>query len=293
MKSLWNALWNGKWIIMLTTLAFSVAAVVYALSLPNIYKSEVLLTPVAESGGLNLSGQLGSLAAMAGVNLGKDKAGNKSELAFELLKSRDFAMRFMDRHQIAIDLLATKSWDPMQNTLNYDKDIYDPELKKWTREVEPPLTPEPSLQTLYKEFSEIYHASKDKQTGLVKLSIEHPSPYLAKRWLDLIVQDINAEIRQRDLDEAERSIKYLEQKINEAQLAEIKTMLYSLIEEQTKTVVLANVRDEYVLKVIDPAVVPEEKDKPGRALIVVLFFIIGMMLSSLVIVLRFLSQQDK
>ncbi len=59
LRELFKALWQGKWIIIVTTLLFSVAAVFYALSLPNVYKSEVTLAPVAEDAGLKIPGQLG------------------------------------------------------------------------------------------------------------------------------------------------------------------------------------------------------------------------------------------
>src|SRR5690554_656345 len=56
---LFMTLWKGKWIIIATTFVFAVGSVMYALSQPNIYRSEALLAPVAESGGLKMSGQLG------------------------------------------------------------------------------------------------------------------------------------------------------------------------------------------------------------------------------------------
>jgi hypothetical protein len=51
----------------------------------------------------------------------------------------------------------------------------------------------------------------------------------------------------------------------------LKTVFYQLIEEQMKTVMLANITDEYFLQTIDPAVVPEESESPKRALMLVLF----------------------
>jgi uncharacterized protein involved in exopolysaccharide biosynthesis len=41
---------------------------------------------------------------------------------------------------------------------------------------------------------------------------------------------------------------------------------------------MANVRDEYVFKVIDPAMAPEHRSKPKRKLIVMLGFVLGLML---------------
>ena len=70
---LWNVIWAGKWIIVGVTFIFALASVFLALNLPNIYRSEVLLSPAEDNsgGGLaGLAGQFGGLASLAGVNLG-------------------------------------------------------------------------------------------------------------------------------------------------------------------------------------------------------------------------------
>ena len=56
---------------------------------------------------------------------------------------------------------------------------------------------------------------------------------------------------------------------------DVQEVFFRLIEEQTKTVMLAKVSDEYLLKTLDPAVAPEIKSKPRRSVIVVLSMILG------------------
>jgi capsular polysaccharide biosynthesis protein len=68
-------------------------------------------------------------------------------------------------------------------------------------------------------------------------------------------------------------------------------VFYQLIEQQTKTIMLAEVSLEYVLKTIDPANAPEEKAKPKRALIVVLGTMLGGMLSVLIVLVRYFSNK--
>ncbi len=51
LRELFGALWKGKWIIIATTFVFAVGAILYALSLPNIYKSDALLAPAESSNG--------------------------------------------------------------------------------------------------------------------------------------------------------------------------------------------------------------------------------------------------
>ena len=76
-------------------------------------------------------------------------------------------------------------------------------------------------------------------------------------------------------------------------VAEIKNMLFNLIEEQMKTVMLAETRDEYVFKVIDPAIVADVKFKPKRSLIVVLGVFVGMFLAIMAIIIRRLFRNEK
>ena len=71
LRELFAVIWQGKWLIIAITALFAVASVVYAISQPNIYKSEALLAPAEQEGGGGLSalaGQFGGLASLAGVN---------------------------------------------------------------------------------------------------------------------------------------------------------------------------------------------------------------------------------
>jgi uncharacterized protein involved in exopolysaccharide biosynthesis len=290
LSELFSAIWQGKWLIASITSVFSLAAVVFALSLPNVYKSEALLASVSEDGGIKIPGQLGGLAALAGVNLGGG-GGDKTDLALEIIKSREFLSRFIEKHDLFIPVMAAEGWNRADNSLVINPDIYDATNQKWVREVEQPFLPKPSILEVHEEFLNLLAVSKDKTTSMIKISMEHYSPYLAKTWVDELIKAINHEMRQRDLIEAQRSITYLTKQVEQTNLAEVRTMLYSLIEEQTKTVMLANVRDEYVFKTLDPAVVSEKKDKPKRALIVIIAFMLGSLLSMMFVLIRYFSDK--
>ncbi|MDF3125769.1 Wzz/FepE/Etk N-terminal domain-containing protein [Rheinheimera sp. 1928-s] len=291
LRELFSAIWQGKRIIIATTFVFTLASIFYALSLPNIYKSEVLLAPISQDSGLKIPGQLGGLAALAGVNLGT-AGGDKTGLALEVLKSREFIGRFITQHDLFIPVMAAEGWNRADNSLVIDADSYDVATKQWVREVKPPFQPKPSLLETHEELLELLSVSQDKESGMVKLSIQHYSPYIAQQWASWLVQAINNEMRQRDLTEAKNSIAYLTDQLEKTNIADMRTMLFSLIEEQTKTLMLANVREEYVFKTVDPAVVAEKKDKPARALICILGVMLGGMLSILVVLVRYFSNKE-
>lgn len=288
LRELFAVIWQGKWLIIAITALFAVASVVYAISQPNIYKSEALLAPAEQEGGGGLSalaGQFGGLASLAGVNLGGGSS-NKAQLAIEVLKSRQFTSDFIQKHSILPDLMAADSWNMQTNTVVYDSEIYDAQNDKWVREVDAPFKPKPSMQEAYKEFSEILAASTDKESGMVKISIEHVSPYVAQQWVEWLIQDINKTMKQRDVLEALKSTEFLTQQLEQTKIADIRAVLYKLVEEQTKTIMFAKVRDEYVFKTIDAALVPEEKFKPKRALIAILGTMLGGMLSVMIVLIR-------
>lgn len=294
LSELWKAIWAGKFIIVAVSLTFSIASVVYALAQPNIYKASVLLAPADESssgGGLSqMAGQFGGLASLAGINLaggGTDKTG----LALEVLKSRYFIEKFINKHNLQVPLMAAENWNRKSNLLLINPEIYNETSQKWLREADFPITSEPSSWEMYEEFSQLLNIEQDKETGMITISIDYYSPQAAIQWLTWLVDDINAEIRQQDKSEAQNSIDYLQSKLEITKLADMQTVFYQLIEEQTKTIMLAEVSNEYVLKTIDPANAPDNKDKPKRALIVVLGTMLGGMLSVLIVLVRYFTNK--
>lgn len=289
LRELWNVIWKGKWVIIGITMLFAIASVFLALSLPNIYKSEALLAPVSteEQGGLAaLAGQFGGLASLAGVDFGGSRTDNTT-LAIEILKSRSFFNKFAQKHNILPALMAAKDWDYSSNLVVYDEDIYLSKNEEWVRDIKPPKQVKPSMQEAKEEFDGVMTVKQNDETGMVIVSIEHFSPYVAKQWVEWLVEDINLNIKSRDEREATKSITYLQSQLEKTTISEHKTLLFQLIEEQTKTLMFAEVRDEFVFKTIDPAVVSEEKVKPKRAVIVVLGFLLGGMLSTIAVLIRY------
>jgi uncharacterized protein involved in exopolysaccharide biosynthesis len=272
-REAFRVLWAGKWLISGITFSVAVVAVIVALMLPNIYQAEALLAPRKSEGAAGLSAlasQYGGLASLVGINLA-DGSTDKSALGLEVLKSRKFISNFIEQHDLLVPLMAAKGWNRETGELEIDPDLYDVSDKKWVREARPPRKRIPSLQEAYKEFSgEVFSVSQDEQTGFVIISVQHYSPDVAKKWVDWLVEDINATIMLQDVDEAEQAIEYLNQQIEMTVFVDLKNVFFRLIEEQTKTVMLAEVSSEYFLKTLDPAVVPEEKAKPKRAMIVLI-----------------------
>jgi LPS O-antigen subunit length determinant protein (WzzB/FepE family) len=128
---------------------------------------------------------------------------------------------------------------------------------------------------------------------MITVSVKSQSPIAAKNWAEWLVRDINEHMRSQDIEEAEASIGYLEGKLNETNIAGMQQVFYQLIESETRTVMLANAQKEYVFKTVDPAVVPQEKSEPKRALIAVVATMLGGMLSIFIVFIRAFVKNGK
>ncbi|MCH9695884.1 MAG: LPS O-antigen length regulator [Gammaproteobacteria bacterium] len=285
---LFRVLWAGKWLIVGLSATATVLAIIGALMLPDIYRSEALLAPNQDEGASGLSAlaaQYGGLASLAGINL-SDGTSDKTALGVETLKSRKFVSDFIERRDLLAPLLAAKSWDPQSGELEFDPDVYDASTERWLREPEPPRESQPSLQEAYIEFMKILYVDEESKPGFVRVSVQHLSPVVAERWVTWLIEDINSTIMSKDVREAEQAIEYLNTQISKTSIADLQVVLFRLIEEQTKTIMFARVSPEYMFTTVDPAVAPELKAKPNRALIVLLALILGGMLGVVIVLLR-------
>lgn len=287
LRELIATLWAGKWLILAITFLFTVAGVAYALYKPNIYKAEVTLAPAfGEEGGniSRLAGQFGGLASLAGIDLGGGTA-NKTVIAKEILKSRAFLTDFIHSHDLKVPLMATTAWDSGKSAWELDAEIFDPETGEWQTD-EDGKSLEPTDWDLVKTFRAQLSVQESADTGMLTVSIRSESPKAASEWVTLLIRDINEHMRQRDVESAERSIGYLEEKLKETNISGMQQVFYQLIEQETRTVMLANVQKEYAFKTVDPAVVPQEKSEPKRAVIVILATMLGGMLAVFLVLVR-------
>jgi len=273
LRELFGVLWAGKITIVAITAVFAIAWVGNALSVPTQYKATVLLSPAQSSGG-GLSGKLGGLAAMAGVSLG---GGSEAQVAKVIMTSRGFIEGFIESNNLAVEISAVKGWEEDTNRLLINNGTYDVENKKWVSEDGPP-----SIWALFNAFSARLSVSKDK-SGFISVSIVHVSPHIAKRWVDLYVSAINEYMQKRQLAKVTRNIEYLEAQIKKTSITEMKEVLYTIIEEQIKSKMLAEASPDYAFVAVSPSMVPEEKLQPNRVSTYIFGTLLGGVLSVLLV----------
>jgi LPS O-antigen subunit length determinant protein (WzzB/FepE family) len=293
LKEIFDALWAKAFFITIFTAIFAISSVFYALSIPNIYKSETVLAFSSSDSTLSrMSGSsLGGLASLAGVNIGAESTSD-SEIVLQVMQSWGFIEEFIKKNELEVDIIAAKGWNKKENKLIYDDEIYDEKNNKWLRESTEFIPSNPTSYELYERFNGMYSVSKDPLNGLISVSIEHFTPDSAKNILEIFIQETNDFMRNRKLEQVNQNIKYLQSQVKKTTVSETRKALYSLIQEEYKNKMLAEVNFDFSFVVVQKAMTPEIKAKPKRAQIVLLMTLFAGILSCIIVLIRFFVNKE-
>jgi len=288
LQELFYVLLQGKWIIVSTSAFLSIIGLIYSLLLPNIYESKALLVPVNISTGMSSSLQgYGGLAGLAGISLPSGGNEGNAEKAIKKISSFSFFKNNLQENILLQDLMAVDSWNSATNKLIYNNRKYKNKTNTWVRSYSYPQKQIPSAQESFKVFIDDHlRLSVDKKNAFISISIKHQSPFIAKQWTELVVNEVNSFYRQKDRSGSEKAVNYLNQQIQMTGLAEIKQVIAELIQEETQKLTLIEVNEFYVFDYIDPPVVMEEKSEPKRSLIIILCAILGAMLGIALVLIQ-------
>jgi uncharacterized protein involved in exopolysaccharide biosynthesis len=259
--AIWQFMWRNTLIFAFCFLVCAAAAAAVSYLVTPRFRAEITFSPANNSENFGqLSGELGSLAAIAGINVGG--AGQKSEEALAYLRSRGFTAEFIQKHSL-LPILYAKQWDAQRG--------------QWNVGVDPP-----TLSAAVKRFSNIREISEDRRTGIVTLSIVWSDRVLAAQWANALIAEADTALRQRGVAELGRSIQYLKDESAQIPDVEIRAAVYKVMESELKDQMLARTRDAYAFEVLDPAVPPDPKDKdsPNRILYVVVGGAFGLLIGS-------------
>ena len=263
---LWKVLVEYKLLIIVFTALTTLGAIYYASTLPTIYKAEVLMLSSSSSSSSSSSlGKLSGLADMAGLSMGGSSAGIEGEQALARLKTRNFLTKHIKERNLKPILFA---------------DRWSQQGKLW-------IDGEPSNREVSELLLGMITTSMDPRdkAGLVTtLSLEWENPHNPNKIADIandLVSSMNHHAKRRAILEARDSISFLEKELEQTSILNSQTILYSLIEQQMQKIMLANIRDEFIFKVIDSAIVPKHAETKPVLMIVFVGIMLGVFLSFL------------
>jgi uncharacterized protein involved in exopolysaccharide biosynthesis len=237
-----------KWHLIVGAAAgFGIALLAGSLMTP-IYRAEVTTMPTQEMQGMGslgrLAGQFGGLAALAGISMPQN--GNRGE-ALAVLKSKQFALDMIRDLNLAPVLFKSR-WD-------VEKSVWRADLKRGA----------PSSEELWRRWDRggVFSILDDRVHDLILVRIEWQDREVAAKWANELIARLNHTLRARRMGEIDKNMGFLKKELETAQVVELRTAIAEVMQAQVSERMLASVRQEYALKIIDPALPPDE-DRPIR-----------------------------
>ena len=262
---------------MSASLLFGVVVLSASFLLNEKYTSKMILK--VEHSGDELSSILGSqygdLASLAGVSIG----GGSEDLtayAVALLQSNSFAERLMSIDGVKINLMAAKKYNFENQEIIIDASIYDKSNNEWVRNPPYKRSIIPSTLEIYEEvLKDDLKVSLDRRSGFIEVTFTHISPVFARDFLNLILKQANELKRKNDYEEASKALYFLEENLKTTNQKELRDSLTKLIESQLQTLMLVDIREDYLLSAIEQPYLPEEEIFPPKILLTFIGLFLG------------------
>jgi len=166
---------KNKWLIIGSCAVTFILTCIYTLTLPNIFTANArLLPPQKESSGLSsMLGNMGGLAAMAGISAG----GGPGELYVGMLQSRAIADRIIERFELM-------------------------ERFEWETRVD-----------AYKNLNDKAQFNLGKTDGILTISVDDEDPQLAADMANAYVDELKSLNVRLNLNNAGRERRFLEDRL--------------------------------------------------------------------------------
>lgn len=245
-------------------LIISLVSAYYSLKLPNIYSSSALIEIRDDDNSSTMNANYGNLASFAGISLSGNSR-NMNAVVTETIKSRDFFRELLIKYPfLKKKLLAMQYYDLESKSESYNKDIYNTKTDEWIK------GKEKTFIKTHQKFLSSLEIVKNRKNPFYKINFNHISPKFSKEIIEIIIYEANNSIKKTILNESISKSKYLENKIREIQISDINKIFSSLLEKEVQKQLLMNVREDYVISIIDSPLIPEDKLAPSRTFIVIL-----------------------
>ena len=279
LHALWRRFVEHHRMIALFVLApMALAALVVSLMRP-LYQSEVVMVPAATedvAGGLSaLTSQFQGIASMVGITA---PPSSSKEQTIAILESRAFTEAFIKSENL-LPVLFSDQWDA-------DAGKWKPDWRGRT----------PTLFDGVEMFDEMIRTvSDDPSTNIVTLRIEWYDRKLAAHWANLMIKRLNDDVRERDVTEARRSLQFISRELPKLDKLELRQGVYGVMQQQLERIVMANVREDYAFKILDPAFAadPDDYAWPKKIATIAAAGVLGLLLSIFAVALKLTWQAKR
>ncbi len=284
-----KVIWRGKklvvWIVLICTFAVAVVSLFFT----NVYTARAVLKPNSPSqvpGRFSsLALQYGGIASLAGIAMPSQTS--SSEIV-NLLESNILKKEIIENHHL-LPILFSDDWDAAGKT--WKKPGFNP--LAWLAKLRsaPPGTTRkqpgvPDIQDGIRALRKITTIDYDSKDDIITISADFPDPDIAARIVDYSIATLNDHMSFEAKRIAVVNKAYLEKQLQETTDSLVQQKIYNLIAEKIETIMMAEVKEGFAFKVLDPPMAPDKKSKPRRTAMVVVTFVVSLFLGACIVLIR-------
>jgi uncharacterized protein involved in exopolysaccharide biosynthesis len=268
--------WRRRLLVSVIAVFFGAAAVGASFMVSKRYTAEILLAPVSGGstsfgGGSSVLSEYKGLAALAGFASPGDEM---KEESVALLKSTLITEEFIQKNHLLPILFASR-WNAAEG--------------RWRDGARVPTLWE-GAQYFEKKIRSV---REDTKTSLVTLSIDWKNSVEAAAWANGLVKLTNEYSREKAIRIAQRDIAFLNEQSAKTPYVEEHQAISAILESELTKEMLAEGTDEYALKVVDPAFVPEKPTFPKPLLWALLGFLGGGFVGCCYALIRYRREENR
>ena len=285
----WPGLWKRRRMISAITVVIVLLTAIVSLFMTNIYQAKAVIMPIAskDSSGssLGLAALASQLGGLPGISL--PSSATVAEIS-SLLKSNILREKMVEQYNL-LPVLFYKKWDegkktwkkrdssgfslnPLRLVSMLTKNITTSSIKK-PRKKDPEI---PDMDDALRSLNKIIKINREIKENTITITVDFHDPEMSAKILEYYLTSLTDYMSSEAKRVANINRKYLEEQLANTADPFIRQKTYNLIAQQIETAMMAEVKENFAFKVIDPPRVPDNKIKPKRAQMVILSFVVSL-----------------
>ena len=240
---------------ILVVTIFFVLGIGFALWQKNIYKSEALVMKLNSDSSSNFPSNASTLMNLAGFDTSSAGKQSNFDIAIQLIQSRSYVKDFIEKNDLLEYFVSNEDIDDKSKAGKY----YEIAFKNY--------------------INDNLRITKLPNPNFLKISFQHNDPQFSYKLINLILTDVDDYLRGYEQQNIDRSIEFLNKRIELNKLQPLDEVLTSILYEQTRESMMISSNKDYAFRILDKPSIPLFKISPNRTAMVIGFTIIGLLIS--------------
>jgi len=283
----WQVIRKHRKMILRLAVAIPILTAIVSLFMTNIYQSRAIIVPVAPK-----EGAVGGLTSMLAQQIGglpgllTPGTATSAEIV-SLLNSIVLREKIINRYNL-LPVLFPDDWDAERGRWK-STEVWGITLnpRAWMSAVARMISPPPPGMAAkvpgvpdvwdgLRKLDDLVSVKNNIKENSITITADFRDPEMSAKLVDDFLTTLTDHMSAEARRVAEVNRKYLETQLNATADPFIKQKIYNLIAQQIETSMMAEVKENFAFKVIDPPKAPDRKVKPKRAVMVILSFVLAL-----------------